>query len=90
MKKFLLASLMTGTLLLLSGCGAPCSEEVLKDKMEEVSEKMQDILASGDMGKLMSIATFSQKLNKLQDADRDNLEPVCEAVDELLAELDNL
>jgi len=90
MKKVLLIGLLAGSLVSLSGCDAPCTEEVLKDKLEEVSEKMQEIAQSGDMGKLMSIAAFSQKLNKLKDADRDNLEPACEAVDELLAEIDKL
>lgn len=90
MKKIILTSLMLGTLFLLSGCGQSCSEEVLKDKLEEVSEKMQEIMQSGDMGKLMSIAAYTQKLNNLQNVDQDNLEPACEAVDELLAELDDL
>ncbi|KAA3638499.1 MAG: hypothetical protein DWP95_12550 [Proteobacteria bacterium] len=90
MKKSLLAVALLATTLFLSGCDAPCTEQVIKDKLEEVSEKIQKIAASGDMSKLMAIGTFSQKLNNLQDADRDNLEPVCEAVDELLAELDAL
>lgn len=90
MKRILLAAVLTGSLLLLSACDAPCTEEVLQDKLEEVSAKMQKIVESGDMGKLMSIAAYSQKLNKLRDVNKDNLEPACEAVDELLAELDNL
>lgn len=90
MKKVLMIGLLAGSLVSLSGCDAPCSEEVLKDKLQEVSEKMQNIVESGDMGKLMSIAAYSQKLNKLRDVDEENLEPACEAVDELLAELDDL
>ena len=90
MKRILLAAILTGSLLLLSACDAPCNEEVLKSKLEEVGEKMQEIAESGDMGKLMAVAAFSQKLNKLKDADQDNLEPACEAVDELLAEIDDL
>ena len=90
MKKVLMAGLLAGALVSLSGCDAPCTEEVLQDKLEEVAAKMQEIAESGDMGKLMSIAAYSQKLNKLKDADRDNLKPACEAVDELLAEIDDL
>ncbi len=88
MKKILLASLMTGSLLLLSGCGAPCNEQVLKDKMQIVTEKMQKIAESGDISKLMSLGKYSKELSGMQGANKDNLEPVCKAVDKLIAELD--
>ncbi len=90
MKRISFLALIIVTLVSLTGCDAPCTEEVLQDKLQEVSEKMQDIVESGDMGKLMSIAAYSQKLNKLRDVNKDNLEPACEAVDELMAELDDL
>ena len=90
MKRISFVALIIVTLVSLTGCDAPCTEEVLQDKLQEVSEKMQDIVESGDMGKLMSIAAYSQKLNKLRDVNKDNLEPACEAVDELMAELDDL
>jgi len=90
MNRIVLAAILTGSLLLLSACDAPCNEQVLESKLEEVGEKMQEIAESGDMGKLMKVAAFSQKLSKLQGADKNNLQPACDAVDELLAEIDDL
>jgi hypothetical protein len=70
----------------LIGCGEECTEETLNAKGEELTEKMQEVAASGDMKKIMGLA---QKMGKFKNLvnDPDNLQAACDAVDELLAEL---
>ncbi len=70
----------------LGACSEPCSEEVLKEKMEEITVKIQELAASGDMGKLMEFSQKAQKIGqKMQGGE--HMEEACEAVDALLAEL---
>ncbi|TDR22800.1 hypothetical protein [Marinicella litoralis] len=70
----------------LSGCGSECTEEDLKAKLLELSEKVQGLAASGDMTKLIE---FSQKANQISQSMQggDDIQAACEAADDLLDEL---
>ncbi len=70
----------------LSACGSDCTEDDLKDKLQELSVKVQDLAASGDMAKLME---FSQKANQISQSmtSGDDIQAACDAADDLLSEL---
>lgn len=72
---------------LLGACSEPCSEEVLKEKMEEITVKMQELAASGDMGKLMEFTQKAQRIGQSMQGNGDHMEAACEAADAILDEL---
>ncbi len=68
----------------LTGCGG-CTKEEAMQKSMEVSTKMQS-LAGEDMAKLMELSKKMQDIgNDLTNADDPG--EVCEALDDILAEL---
>jgi len=82
-------ALVAGSLLLLGGCGSKCDEEALKAKQEEIKQKMMQVVASGDMNKIMGLTQKMQKIAASASAsDKDNLQAACEMADEILDELD--
>lgn len=86
MKKIKVGLLSMVAVFGLSGCGSDCTEEELKEKLQELTVEIQGLAADGDMSKLME---FSQKAQKISQTtqDEDNIQAACEAVDELLDEL---
>lgn len=84
MKKIIITALAAIT---LSGCSSTCTEEDLQAKVMELSEKVQKMATSGDMNKLMELSQKSMKISQAAQKG-DDLQAVCEAADELLAELD--
>ena len=80
---------LIGAVLLLGGCGSSCDEESLKAKQEEIKSKMMQVVASGDMNKIMGLTRKMQKIAASASAsDKDNLQAACKMADEILDELD--
>ena len=71
---------------LISGCASECTEEDLKQKGLELTQKLQEAATSGDMSKIMSMTQKMQKLKAMSN-DKDDLQAACNAMDELLDEL---
>ena len=69
--------------LTLSGCGSECNEEVLK----EITVKVQDLAATGDLSKLMEFSQKAGKISQSMQGGGDNLQAACDAADDLLDEL---
>lgn len=82
--KFILVSSVA--ILGLSGCGSECTEEDLKDKLQEISAKVQEMAASGDMAKLMEFSQKASKISQPKQGDN-NIQAACDAADDLLDEL---
>lgn len=70
----------------LSGCGSECTEDDLKDKLQELSVKVQGLAASGDVTKLMEFSQKANQISKSMQGDND-IQAACEAADDLLDEL---
>ena len=75
------------TILALSGCGSECTEESLKEKLQDISVKVQDLAASGDVSKLMELSMKASKISQTMQGGGENLQAACDAADELLDEL---
>jgi outer membrane murein-binding lipoprotein Lpp len=73
--------------LTLSGCGSECNEEVLKEKMQEITVKVQDLAATGDLSKLMEFSQKAGRISQSMQGGGDNLQAACDAADDLLDEL---
>ena len=78
--------LPTVAVLSLSACGSECTEEELGEKLQEISTKVQNLAASGDMAKLMEFSQKASKISNLSQGDSD-LQAACQAADDLLDEL---
>lgn len=70
----------------MSGCGSECTEQELQEKMQEMTVKIKDLAASGDMSKMLEFSTKAQKISASMQGE-DNIQAACEAVDDLMAEL---
>jgi len=70
----------------LSGCGSACTEDDLKDKLQELSVKVQGLAASGDVSKLMEFSKKASEISKSMQ-DGNDIQAACEAADDLLDEL---
>lgn len=87
MKQIFKICIIVAAGLSLTACGgSSCStKEDLEAKGLELAEKMQELAASGDMSKIMSMAGKMQKFKSLT-GDEDIAE-ACELIDELMDEL---
>ncbi|MCB1582723.1 MAG: hypothetical protein R3E90_16025 [Marinicella sp.] len=71
----------------LVGCGSDCTEQELQDKLMEITTKVQELAASGDMGKLMEFSKKANEIGQAMKGSKDELQAACQAADELLSEL---
>ena len=71
---------------LLSACGGePCTEDTIKMKTEELMEKMPK-LAMADPNKLTALSAKMMKIS--QGVSGDDLSAQCEAIDDIMDEID--
>lgn len=72
--------------VVLTGCGSQCTEDDLKEKIQEVTVKVQALATSGDMGKLMEFSKRANEISKTMQGG-DDIQAACDAADELLNQL---
>ena len=77
----------TVAMVALSGCSSTCTEDEMQAKLLEITEKVQDIAATGDMGRLMELSKKANDIGMRMKGSEDDLQAACEAADELLSEL---
>ncbi len=78
--------LSTVLVLGLSGCGSECTEDDLKNKLQQVAVKVQALATSGDVTKLMEFSQKASRISQSTQGDSD-LQAACQAADDLLDEL---
>ncbi len=71
------------TFALASCGGSSCStKEDVKAKGEELAEKMQSLMTSGDMSKIMALSGKMKEIQKLGSSS--DPQEACDAMDELM------
>ena len=86
MKKTIRTLISLLVITLLSACaGEPCTEELIKKKTQELTEKMSK-LAMTDPSKLTTLTTKMMTIG--QQVSGDDLDAQCEAMDEIIDEID--
>lgn len=85
-KNILLTVVLLATFGLTSCGGSSCStKEDVKAKAEELTDKMQSLIASGDMGKIMALTGKMNKIQKLSESS--DPQDACDAMDELMEDM---
>ena len=85
-KSLKVATIVIAGLSLTACGGSSCStEEDVKAKGKELTNKIQQLTAAGDVSKIMSLAGKMRKFKSL--AGNNDYQAACEAMDELLDEL---
>jgi len=77
-------SLLILTVSALSACGgSSCSTEAdVKAKAEELTKKFQEVVQSGDMGKIMALGSKVQNIKSLSNSK--DPQAACDAIDEIM------
>ncbi len=77
---------MLATFALASCGGSSCStKEDVKAKGEELTKKMQSLIASGDMSKIMALSGKMKEIQKLGSSS--DPQDACDAMDELMEDM---
>ncbi|HOP21459.1 MAG TPA: hypothetical protein PK055_00315 [Gammaproteobacteria bacterium] len=85
-KSLKLATLMVSAISLSACGGSSCSSEAdVMAKGEEFQKKMEEMTASGDMGKMMALVG---KMSKFEEMAKSNdFQAACDLMDELMADM---
>ncbi len=87
MNKNLLKLIVILATFSLAACGgSSCStKEDVKAKGEELTKKMQSLMTSGDMSKIMALSGKMKEIQKLGSSS--DPQEACEAMDELMEDM---
>ena len=83
------ATLLVVTVSALSACGSSSScstPEDVKAKADELQQKFQEVVKSGDMGKIMALGSKVQNIKALGNSK--DPQAACDAMDEIMQELE--
>ncbi len=90
-KKIVMRSALFGMVALisgaLSGCASSCDEDDLQVKMTEIEQRVQDMVSSGNLSKMMQVSGKIQKIVAAAPDGEQDLQAACDMADEILNEL---